>query len=189
MWGDGAARDELARLLKETGHLQSVDVCLTTKSGGSGNFLLSAETVTINGELCVLVVMQDITDRKQTEVELLTAIEAVMRDSSWFGEKIVEKLAGIIRQGPQDKPGSKLQDLTPRGRELLGLIAQGFSDVEVAGRLGISTNTIRNHVSAIYKIVGVRRRSALIVWARERGLGIAPKAKSNKDAKSTNNPK
>ena len=133
--------------------------------------------------------MQDITERKQTEVELLAAIEAVMRDTSWFGEKIVEKLAGVIRRGAPEKPGSKLQDLTPRGRELLGLIAQGFSDVEVAGKLGISTNTIRNHVSAIYKVVGVRRRSALIVWARERGLGIVPKAKSNKGAKSTNNPR
>jgi DNA-binding CsgD family transcriptional regulator len=36
--------------------------------------------------------------------------------------------------------------------------------------LGLSQNTIRNHVSALYRKIGVNRRSAAVIWARERGI-------------------
>jgi len=176
IWANGDSREGLAQLVEQTGHVQSADVRLKTKEGQSGEFLLSAETVTIHGEPCILTVMQDITDRKQTEAELLSAIEAVMRDTSWFGQKVVEKLASVTRHGGPAKPGPNVSDLTPRAREVLGLMAQGLPDHEVAGKLGMSEHTVRNHVSAIYKVVGVRRRSALVVWARERGLGATQKA-------------
>ena len=175
MWGDRQAREELAQLVKQTGRLRSVDVRLKTKEGQSGDFLLSAETVTIHGEACLLTVMQDISQRKHNEAELLTAIDAVLRDTSWFGQKVVEKLANVTRRGTPDKSGPKVSELTPRAREVLGLMAQGLSDDDVADKLGMSRHTVRNHVSAIYKVVGVRRRSALVVWARERGLGTSQK--------------
>jgi DNA-binding NarL/FixJ family response regulator len=73
---------------------------------------------------------------------------------------------------------SKVGDLTPRARDVLALVAQGLSDEEVATRVGVSKNTVRNHVSAIYRRIGVRKRSALVVWARERGLGTQEKTKS-----------
>lgn len=175
LWGRGDARDELARLVQQTSHVRSVDVRLKTKQGRTCDYLLSAETVTIHGEPCVLTVMQDITEHKQTEAELLAAIEAVMRDTSWFGQKVMEKLASFTRSGTEDRAGPQVSEVTPRGREVLGLMAQGLSDDEVAEKLGMSRNTVRNHVSAIYKVVGVRRRSALVVWARERGLGASAK--------------
>ena len=129
----------------------------------------------IHGEHCVLTVMLDITERKKTEAVLQAAFEAVMQDTSWFGQKIMEKLAGLTRQGAADRPGPDVGDLTPRAREVLGLVAQGLSDEEIAGKLGVSRNTIRNHVSAIYHKLGVHRRSAVVVWARERGLGSPKK--------------
>ena len=64
-----------------------------------------------------------------------------------------------------------MTDLSARAREVLDLVAQGLSDQEIAGRLGVTRNTVRNHVSAIYSKLGVHRRSAVVVWARERGLG------------------
>ena len=70
-----------------------------------GDYLLSAETVAIHEGHCVLTVMQDITERKQTEAELLAAIEAVMQDTSWFGQKIVEKLASLTRHARRKAPG------------------------------------------------------------------------------------
>ncbi len=45
----------------------------------------------------MLSVMLDITERKQTETELLAAVESVMQDTSWLGQKIVEKLAGLTQ--------------------------------------------------------------------------------------------
>jgi DNA-binding CsgD family transcriptional regulator len=176
LWGAGALREELERQVKQTGHLRSVDVQIQTKDGHASDYLLSAETVSIHGEQCVLTVMLDITERKQTEAELLTAIEAVMQDTSWFGQKIVEKLASLTGRNRAKPNGPAVSDLTPRGRDVLGLIAQGLGDEEIANMLGMSRNTVKNHVSAIYKITNVRRRSALVVWARERGLGGQAKA-------------
>ena len=179
LWGRGAARDDIVRQIRESGHLRPTDILCKAKNAQVRDYLLSAETVTIHGEACVLTVMLDITERKQTETELLKAIEAVMQDTSWFGQKIVEKLASMTRQGgPSDNPGASVGDLTPRAREVVGFVARGLSDDEIATKLGISPNTVRNHISAIYRVTGVRKRSALVVWARERGLGVPEKAKA-----------
>jgi PAS domain S-box-containing protein len=125
VWRKDAARDDHARLVKQTGHLRSVDVQIETKDGQVCDYLLSTETVSIHGEHCVLTLMQEITERKQTETELLKALEAVMQDTSWFGQKIVEKLANLMRQGASTAEDTKVSDLTPRAREVLGLLAQG----------------------------------------------------------------
>ena len=176
LWGNGPARDELTRLLNQTGRLHNAETKLRTKDGRTSDYLLSAETVTIHGEHCLLTVMLDISARKQTEAELLAAIDSVMQDTSWFGQKVVEKLASVVRQGTPDDKGPKTADLTPRAREVLGLMAQGLADDSIAQKLGLSRNTVQNHVSAIYRAVGIRKRSALVIWARERGLGVPPQS-------------
>ncbi len=168
LWS-GAEREEVARLVKQTGHVRSMDVRLRSKDKQGRDYLLSAETVMINREHCVLMVMLDITERRQTEVELLNAIDAVMQDTSWFGQKVVEKLASLTGRQAPDGPGPG--DLSPRVREVVGLMAQGLSDEQIASRLGVSRNTIRNHVCASYRRLGIHSRSALVIWARERGLG------------------
>ncbi len=178
LWGSGPEHDELARLIQQTGHVFSVDIRLRTKEGGSRDYLLSAETVAINKEHCVLTVMLDITERKQTETELAAAIEAVMQDTSWFGQKVMEKLAGLSRRTPPERAGAAADSLSPRVREVLSLVAQGLSDGEIGVRLGVSRNTVRNHVNAIYRKIGVHRRSAVVVWARERGFGMQENAAS-----------
>jgi PAS domain S-box-containing protein len=177
LWGSGALRDELVRQIRQTGHLRPTDIRCKMKDGHTGDYLLSAEAVVINDQHCVLTVMLDITERKQTEAELLAAIEAVMQDTSWFGQKIVEKLASLNRYGASEAPGPTVSDLTPRARDVLTWVAQGLSDDEIAKKIGVSPNTVRNHVSAIYRKIGVRKRSALVVWARERGLGVHKKTK------------
>ena len=180
IWGQGASREALERQLQRTGQLRSVEVQLRSKEGGLGDYLLSAETVEIHGERCVLSVMLDITERKQTETELLAAVEAAMQDTSWLGQKIVEKLAAINRRGPESEKSPQISELPARAREVLDLIARGHSDEQIGKELGISKNTVRNHVSAIYEKVGLRRRSAVVVWARERGLGGAAKPRKTR---------
>ena len=68
----------------------------------------------------MLTVMLDITERKQTEAELLAAIDSVMQDTSWFGQKIVEKSATVTRHSALDFTSPKVGDLTPRAREVVG---------------------------------------------------------------------
>ena len=108
-------------------------------------------SVTIDGETCVLTVMLDITERKQTETDLLKAIEAVMQDTSWFGQKMSRSLPASTRPGcPVDNPGASVARSTCDTREVVGFVARGLSDDEIATKIGIDAcaNTVRNHISA-----------------------------------------
>lgn len=178
LWTQPGLGDGLQRQLIETGRIASVDVQVRSKTGVVGDYLLSAETVEMNGRPCVVSLMLDITERKQTENELLAAIQSVMQDTSWIGQKVVEKLNSITRVGGATGGGPELADLSQRARDVLDRLAAGSSDAEVAIELQISINTVRNHVSAIFKKIGVRNRSALVVWARERGVGASNRATS-----------
>jgi PAS domain S-box-containing protein len=169
LWGDPADADRIAATLHETGHLHSVEVALHNRSGDVIDHLLSAETVDLHGTSCVLSVMQDISARKRSQQELVAAIDAVMQDTSWFGQRIVEKLANLSR-AQQSHSMAQTADLTARERDVLSLVAGGDADAAIATRLKLSQATVRNHVTAIYAKIGVNRRAAAVVWARERGF-------------------
>jgi PAS domain S-box-containing protein len=186
MWGRGDLRDQLERQIKQTGRVQSADIQLRSKTGALHDYLLSADTVEIHDERCVLSVMLDITERKQTETELMAAVKSVLEDTSFLGQAIAEKLANLTRAKGSAASQPELSALSARAREVLGLVAQGLSDEAIAGRLGITRNTLRNHIAAIYAKVGVHTRSAVVVWARERGFGASGKPQT-KRAKSKPN--
>jgi DNA-binding CsgD family transcriptional regulator len=64
----------------------------------------------------------------------------------------------------------RLEDLTKREREIVTLICRGARDVEIGAELKLSPHTIRNHIASLYKKLGVNRRTAVVIWARERGI-------------------
>ncbi len=189
LWGEDGIRRQIYDALRREGHVHSLDVRLCTKQGESVDYLLSAETGTIQGEPCVLSVMQDITARKRSQEELLSAIEAVMQDTSWFGQRIVEKLANLARTGQRLQPQVESTDLSVREREVLALAAGGLDDAAIAARLGLSRVTVRNHMAASYGKIGVNRRGAAIIWARERGLDgtSAPKRPGRRAVRKVRN--
>ncbi len=169
LWENEEIGAEIDSLLRETGHVRSREIGLRTRNGDVVAHLLSAETVSLHGETCVLTVMQDISARKRSQQELMAAIDAVMQDTSWFGQRIVEKLANLSK-AQQGRPAPPSAELTVREREVLSLVAHGDADAAIASRLGLSQATVRNHVTAIYAKIGVNRRAAAVVWARERGF-------------------
>jgi DNA-binding CsgD family transcriptional regulator len=69
-----------------------------------------------------------------------------------------------------------LDGLTPRERAVLDGIAEGLDNQEIAGRLGLSEKTVRNHISRIFDKLGVEHRYQAIVRARDMGLGRNSKA-------------
>lgn len=170
IWANQTEYRKLEKLLEQTNSVRSYEIQLRSKDGALMDCLASAEAVNINDERCVLGVIQDITERKRSEVDLIAAIETVMHDTSWFSRTVIEKLAQIRQpQGKRAKPG-ELADLTSRERDVLGLICQGLDDNEIGNTLHLSRHTVRNHVATIYSKIDVHRRSAAVVWARERGI-------------------
>jgi PAS domain S-box-containing protein len=178
IWEDTAARQQLEQSLEKSGSVRNREVRVRAKDGDLIDCLVSAETVSIHDELCVLSTIEDITERKRSEDELMAAIEAVMQDTSWFSRTVIEKLANMRQPRGSNRPTGGLSELTPREREVLGLICEGLADAEIAKELAVSRNTVRNQVAAIYGKVNVHRRSALIVWARERGVRGGSRDKS-----------
>ncbi|OZI42404.1 PAS domain S-box protein [Bordetella genomosp. 4] len=162
--------DETMTKLEEGAGVRSREFKLSTQDGQVLDCLLSAEPVVIQDQSCILTVIQDITERKRSETELMAAIEAVMQDTSWFSQTVIEKLAQIRQPQGAPKADAQLADLTPREREILGLMCQGLSDPDIAQHLNVSRHTVRNHVASLYSKLQVHRRSAAIVWARERGI-------------------
>lgn len=156
------------------------DARLMTGDGDVLECVVSAQRVRINDRDCALFAVQDVTERKRNETELITAIDAVMQDASWFSRSIIQKLAYLRRSGDSAASDTALADLTPRELDVLGAICQGMSDTEIAASLKIAKNTVRNHIATLYDKIQVNRRSAAVVWARERGFTGAQVPRSSK---------
>jgi len=170
LWVEAAVQRRLKDELDAGGSVRNAELSLRTREGTVLDCLLSAESATINGQACVLVAIQDITERKRSEEELVAAIDAVMQDASWFSRSVIEKLAQLRR--PQDALAGAvaLSDLTPREHEVLGRMCQGEDNEQIATALRVAPNTVRNHIATLYSKIGVHRRSDAIVWARQRGV-------------------
>ena len=95
--------------------------------------------------------------------EIAVAIDAVMAGD------IIIRLAPEL-QTRQDQSGDVLERLSPRQREVLQLIGQGRTNKEIGRTLGISPFTVRIHVSALFKVLGVTTRAAAAGVAVESGL-------------------
>lgn len=170
LWETAAIRRTMESQLQSTGHIANMDARLRGSDGALIDCLVSASVIDGGDSPCVLWILQDISDRRNSEAEMLASIEAVMKDASWFSRALVEKLANLRVPPSSAEHVKEVADLTPREKQVLGYICQGADDAMIGDTLGMSRNTVRNHVARIYGKIGVNKRGAAIVWARERGL-------------------
>jgi PAS domain S-box-containing protein len=170
LWTDRELRKSFEADLARTGSVRGREAKFRTKDGREIDCLVSAEMVTISDQPCILSVFEDVTERKRTEGELVAAIEAAMADTAWFSRGVMDKLAGLRQLSGPVASSVKLEDLTRRERDILTLICRGAGDGEISNELKLSPHTVRNHVASLYKKLGVNRRSAVVIWARERGI-------------------
>jgi DNA-binding NarL/FixJ family response regulator len=96
---------------------------------------------------------------------VVRAIRAVAQGDTWFSHTIVQKLT---RMGEKQ---TKVPSLSEREREILDLVARGWSNARIGSKLGLATQTVRNYLCGVYPRLGVASRAEAIIWARERGLG------------------
>jgi PAS domain S-box-containing protein len=172
LWETASARREIEQRIAESGSFRGHELRLKTKDGAFVTCLVSAETVTINGQYCILAAFQDISERKRTELELIAAIEGAMQDSTWLSQKIMDRLAALRSPTAAERPDATAASLTPREAEVLALITKGRSDAAIADALSLKRTTVRNHVARLYAKIGVHSRSEAIIWARDRGHQI-----------------
>jgi DNA-binding NarL/FixJ family response regulator len=100
---------------------------------------------------------------------VVRAIAAVAEGEAIFGPGVARQtLAYLSRPRTDDTP---FPELTPREREVLGLIADGLGNAAIATRLHVATATVGNHITSIFAKLQVATRAEAIVRARTAGLG------------------
>jgi DNA-binding CsgD family transcriptional regulator len=149
------------------GELQNLVLPIQKSDETSIDCFVEAVKLTVNGEPCVVCVIQE---AKEANRDLLAAFEAVLADTSSFTRNVIDKLRGLRQSAQRSAEPRDLDFLSEREREVLALICQGKSDIEMSEHLKLSENTVRNHVASLYRKIAVNRRSAAIIWARERGV-------------------
>jgi DNA-binding NarL/FixJ family response regulator len=110
---------------------------------------------------------------KDVTPEYLVAAVRLVRDGdALLAPSITRRLVERFTEpAPRASPAHRdLAALTPREREVLTLIAQGLSNVEIAGRLFLSEATVKTHVARILAKLGLRDRVQAVVVAYETRL-------------------
>ncbi len=105
------------------------------------------------------------------QAELLRALRTVADGGAVFGPAIARRMIGFFEAAASAPSATPFPDLTAREREILDLVARGWSNQQIAEQLGLSIKTIRNHVSSVFTKIQVVDRAQAIVKAREAGIG------------------
>ncbi len=107
--------------------------------------------------------------------ELIDAVRRVAAGDAVFSSRlagfVLDAFAALAPAGPA-RPSfdPELDQLTPREREVLRLIARGYTYKEIAGELYISVKTVESHVSSVLRKLQLSTRHQLTRWAAERRL-------------------
>jgi len=105
------------------------------------------------------------------QTDVLRAIRVVAHGEAIFSPSIAQRLVQYFANMQSILPQAAFPDLTEREREILGLIALGKSNAEIAEELVLSPKTVSNHVSNIFSKLQVVDRAQAVLRARQAGLG------------------
>lgn len=102
---------------------------------------------------------------------MLSALRLVLAGGSYVPPDMLINSNMLSAVPAEDIAKSKsLAELTSRQREILGLLGEGKSNKEIARQLNLSEHTIKVHVAAVLKVLGVNNRTKAAMVAREFGL-------------------
>jgi len=104
--------------------------------------------------------------------ELSDAVRVVAQGDALLAPGVTRRLiAEFARMGaPRGLDGRRAEGLTGRESEVLGLLARGMSNAEIAGKLVVAEQTIKTHVGRILTKLDLRDRTQAVVYAYETGL-------------------
>ncbi|MFI0901309.1 LuxR C-terminal-related transcriptional regulator [Streptomyces sp. NPDC020983] len=111
---------------------------------------------------------------KDTPVQVLVdAIRAVDRGGVALDPQVAGELVSTLRYNVPNEtpagPGDTVK-LTPRQRQILGLIGHGLTNVEIADQLQLGRPTVKTHISSLLRALDLRDRTQLAVYACTHGF-------------------
>jgi DNA-binding NarL/FixJ family response regulator len=108
--------------------------------------------------------------------DLIHAVRVVAAGESLLAPSVTKRLISeLITHRPREgrRPAQRLDVLTARERETLGLLGRGLSNAEIATAMVVSEHTVKTHVSNVLAKLGLRDRVQAVITAYETGL-ISP---------------
>ena len=113
--------------------------------------------------------------KRSSPEQLIAAIHTVAEGDALLSPSVTRRLIERVAAHPilSRDADPRLDELTPREREVLGLVAQGLSNAEIGETLVLERTTVKTHVQRILTKLGARNRIEVVIMAYEWGL-IAP---------------
>jgi len=109
--------------------------------------------------------------KDSTPERLVEAIRRVHAGESLFAPQVMGRLVRHYVERPaRARTAPRLDVLTEREREVLGLVAQGLSNDEIAPALTVTMHTVKAHIGALRSKLHARHRAQLVIAAYEGGL-------------------
>jgi DNA-binding NarL/FixJ family response regulator len=98
-------------------------------------------------------------------------ITRAVRDAAAGGVPLSPQAARALLPANRARPSATgAEALTPREREVLGLVALGLPNKTIARRLAISEKTVKAHLTRVFTVLGVSDRTSAALWAQRHGL-------------------
>jgi DNA-binding NarL/FixJ family response regulator len=105
------------------------------------------------------------------KAEIIRAVRGVASGEAIFGPAIAKRLMQYFAAPRPAAYAQVFPELSEREREILNLLAQHYTNGEIAEQLSLAPKTVRNHVSNIFTKLQVSDRAQAIIRAREAGMG------------------
>lgn len=122
--------------------------------------------------------------KNSTPEQLIEAVQILARGDALLSpdvtRRVIERSMGKSEVGTRPQrttqaPPHGLHELSAREREVLGLLARGMSNAEIATQLFVGEATVKSHVSRVFFKLGLRDRVHAVVFAYENGI-VLPNA-------------
>lgn len=183
---DAGWRSVLTELVEDAGY--SVDVC---SSYGEGVIAIRKKTYDLvildlvlgermmPGQRTGGTTLLEQIDQSNSEVIILSGevspgeinrlvsqypIAAFIEKGTFQRGTVLEKIQEILAKQPNES--GNFANLTPREQELLGLIAKGYTNLQIADQMMITINTVKRHTKAVFRKMGIHNRSAAAAMFR-----------------------
>ena len=163
---DGSSDNGLTMVRRIKQHLPSIGVVVLTSNPNDAQLFQALKTQ------AVAYLSKGITaDELVHVVKRVAGGEHPINESLYARPKVAEQVLQQFQElSWRSESETFLSPLTPREKEILSYIAQGCLNKQIAGKLGISEQTIKNHVTSILRKLNANARTEAVVIAIKQGL-------------------